>query len=405
MNDAVVALHPLTFLDEEDDVTIGRPGSDVFVVLPHDGAALLRRLAAGATIREAQNWYQKVYGTPVDIDDFLQTMEALGFVAGPEQQPSGPANAARADRPVPGQRLGGVLLGRPACLLYAAVIAVAIGLMLDRPSLRPAPGRIFFTSSITIVMIVAIAGQIPLLLAHEGFHALAGRRIGVHSRLMISRRLYFVVFETDLSGLLAVPRRRRYLCFLAGSLLDLVLISVFTIGAALDAGVFGRLCLALIFPIVIRLEYQFVFFIRTDLYYVLATALRCHDLDGAANALLRRWFSALAGRTPTTENLDQYSDRDRALARWYAPVKLVGIAVLLAIWAFSITPILWRTVLLLLATLQHGATDPHLADRIIFSVINLLQLALLVVLYSRERRARRAGHAARRGHDVPAAAA
>ena len=80
----------------------------------------------------------------------------------------------------------------------------------------PRTENVFFTESLVIVAIAVFAGQLALTLLHEVFHVLAGRRLGIRSRVRISRRMYFVVLETNLDGLAVVERRRRYLPILAG---------------------------------------------------------------------------------------------------------------------------------------------------------------------------------------------
>jgi hypothetical protein len=387
-----LAFHPLALVDEGDDVVVGRTDTQSFVVLPRDGAELLRRLADGVPPAEAGRWYEEEYGEQVDLDDFIASMDELGFVA-PSPTADTVALAPAPATPLRWQRLGRRLLGRPALAGYLVVIAAGAAAMAIHPNLRPAPQQIFFTSSLTPVVLLAVFGQMPLLLAHEAFHALAGRKIGIPSRLLVSHRLYFIVFETDLTGLLSVPRRRRYLCFLAGTLMDLLLISVFTLLAgwlhddAGGPGLLGRICLALAFPILIRIGYQGVFLLRTDLYYVFVTALGCHDLDGAANARLRRWWAGVL-RRPLPPEKDEYVARDVRLARWYAPLKFTGILILLVIWVFGLLPVFEQMIRLLAGTFSHGTHDPHFLDRAVFVAVNLAQLLVLAGLAVRDRRAK-----------------
>ena len=60
--DQPLHLHPLTFLEEGDEVTAGRADIDSYGMFPADGAALLRRLAAGSPPNEAAAWYTEQYG-------------------------------------------------------------------------------------------------------------------------------------------------------------------------------------------------------------------------------------------------------------------------------------------------------------------------------------------------------
>ena len=48
--DQPLRLHPLTYLDEGDEVTVGRADINSFGLFPADGAALLRRLEEGSPV-------------------------------------------------------------------------------------------------------------------------------------------------------------------------------------------------------------------------------------------------------------------------------------------------------------------------------------------------------------------
>ena len=83
-----------------------------------------------------------------------------------------------------------------------------------------------------------------------------------------------------------MPRRKRYLPMLAGMLTDVLAIAGLTLaaaalhpaaaggtGAGTGAAAFGyRFLLSMAFAVVLRFAWQFLFFLRTDLYYLTTTA-------------------------------------------------------------------------------------------------------------------------------------
>jgi hypothetical protein len=169
--------------------------------------------------------------------------------------------------------------------------------------LAPRYTNLFFSSYMTIVVIGVFFGQFPLLLVHEWFHTLAGRRLGLSSSLGIGRRLYFMVFETSLDGLVTVPRRKRYLPILAGMLADLLVVAIFTMVAGLlrrsdgSQPMVGAICLAMAFATLLRFAWQFYFYLQTDLYLLIVTALGCVDLHKTARRTLANRMNRLLGRT------------------------------------------------------------------------------------------------------------
>jgi len=253
----------------------------------------------------------------------------------------------------------------------------------------------FFTGSILVVELVAVFGQIPWLFAHEAFHTLAVRRLGLRSTLGVSTRLYFVVFETRMSELLTLPRHKRYLCYLAGMLLDSLLICGLTLisyvlqGSGVR-GLLARLALALAFPVVIRLLYQFVLFLQTDVYYVFATALGCHDLHAATRVAIFNRLWRLVGRVDRVVDENDWTERDLRVARAYAPLMALGVCVLLSVWVFALFPVAAQGWKLLVQGLSFGGHDARFWDRSAFMALNLAQLGFLVWIgrHNRQRRRR-----------------
>jgi hypothetical protein len=383
---APLAFHPLTFVAEHDGVLVGRQDTESYAVLPEDGAQLLHRLVDGMPVAEAVSWYQATYAEPVDIADFLLTLRELGFVREDGEPPAAPQR-------VRFQRLGSLAFSPPLWICYLGLVVACVVVMSRQPRLLPRPGNIFFIRSLIAVQLAVFATQMPALAWHEWFHVLAGRRLGLPTRLTVGRRLFFVVLETRLNALLGVPPRRRYLPFLAGMLADLVLFSGLTLVAAADrSGPLawaGRLALAAAYVTLLRLAWQLCVFLRTDSYYVLTTALGCTDLAGAAAAYLR----SLADRTglwrggprPDTE----FSARDRALAPAFGLVTVVGVTAMFALAGIAIAPAIVEFFTRLGQGLASGRVGASFWDSTGSLVITVTQLAVLPLLVGRRARKQR----------------
>jgi hypothetical protein len=258
-------------------------------------------------------------------------------------------------------------------------------------AILPHPAQIFFTGSLVLVQAAIIAGQVPLLFLHEGFHVLAGRRLGLPTRMGVSNRLTYIVFETQLNGLKSVPRRARYLPFLAGLVCDGVVFCSLGLTAELTRsghGSFslaGRLCLALAFTVVMRMAWQLQLYLRTDLYYVFATALSCHDLHDASTALLRNRIWRALGRMHRVVDEQQWTSRDRAVGAFYGPFIVMGALVMVLITVFGSFPVTLQYFVTIARYLAGGPLNAHFWDGLVSLSFNVAQIAALIVLARRKR--------------------
>ena len=379
-----IAFHSLTFITELDGVTVGRPDTATFVSLPHDGAELLRRLADGMGPSAAAEWYQSTFGESVDIDDFLDSLTELGFVRAPGEPPAAPVVVRH-------RALGRAMFSPLAWLVYLGVITFSIIAMIRDPELRPSPNHVFFLPSLVAVQIILILTQIPGLLIHEWFHVMAGRRRGLPTRLTVSRRLFFAVFETELNGLLGIPRRQRYLIFLAGMLADLLVITGLTLAATAAPDAWpARLALAIAYLTIARLAWQLLIFLRTDPYYVLTTALGCTNLAEASSAYLRGLLGRVTGRQVELDGDEQeWTSRDLRYTRAFATLTVLGTASLLVLAGFAAVPVLVEFADRIAAGLSGGtAGGPRFWDSTASLAALITQFGVLPLLAGRMSRAK-----------------
>jgi hypothetical protein len=266
--------------------------------------------------------------------------------------------------------------------------------MVRVPVLAPRPSNVFFSPYFTVVTLVLFVCQFPFILVHEGFHALAGRRLGLPTRLSIGHRLIFVVLETSLDGLVAVPRRKRYLPILAGMLADTVIAAGLTLAADATrspggglSGI-GRLCLALAYSTLLRLAWQVFLYLRTDLYVLLSTVLGCRDLHSTAQGVLRNRIRRRLGRPLLDESA--WFDVDRRAARWYSWLMVEGYAFSLTVFLNGVLPAIYRFVTGAGTRFDGHAPLAPVLDSTVFFVLLVGQLGAVAVMALRNRRRKRA---------------
>jgi hypothetical protein len=370
-------------------VVVGRTDVDSYGAFPPDGAALLRELQAGRPPATASAWYTARFGESVDMEDFLDTLRALDFLVADSEAPAVPAQ-------VRGRRLGRLLFSWPAMVCYSLLMACTLTVCVGDPRLAPHPGNLFFTQYLVVIEVTVFFSQPLLMLLHEYGHVLAGRRLGLRTRLRIGRRLYFLVFETALDGLVVVPRSKRYLPVLAGMLVDVLGMCVLTLAAWSTLRpdgtlpLAGRVCLALAFTAVPRIVAQFYVFLRTDLYHLLVTVLGCSDLHGTARELLANRFNRLRGRTDRLTDESLWQPRDATVARWYAPVYVLGYAAMTLMFCTVFGPVAWRFADTAAHTvLGSSVSAGRFLDATVILAMNAFQLAAVAFGAIRAWRRRR----------------
>ena len=243
-----------------------------------------------------------------------------------------------------------------------------------------------------LVQATLFLSQIPLLFLHEGFHVLAGQRIGLHSKLNVSNRYGYLVFETQTNGLLSVPRKKRYLPFLAGMLLDVTMVGLLVLAADLtrhgdgSLSLLGKACLGVGFSVVLRIAWQFQLYLQTDLYYVFSTALNCHDLHVASMSLLKNRIWRRLGRRDKLVDEDQWTARDRKVGSWYGFLLVFGLLAAIVLTAVGSLPIAISYVQTAYRHLMTGDLNPKFWDAVLSLSINTVELGAVFFLSRRKRR-------------------
>jgi hypothetical protein len=289
-------------------------------------------------------------GEPVDVADFLTVLADEGLFG--EDHPDGPAGGDL-DGTLR-ERLGKLLFHPVAWIAYALLSLTGPVLLLTVPELRPSYRDGFpFSTQLLNILAVSVLGMAAVAV-HEGAHVLATAAHGLRSRLSVSRRLYFLTFQADLTRLWSVPRRARYGPLLAGIAWDAVVLAVALGLEATLAEQLGPIAVRLLRALVLlqftALIAQVMVFMRTDVYALLVNATGCTTLWATKGALLRRYLRR-AG--PADERQLAAADpREVAWARRYLWLYVPGIVVALGYLVYFVLPSLPHLIGLCVAPIR-----------------------------------------------------
>lgn len=281
----------LTVVRDGDGYVLGSHASPDFVAVPEIGGQVVLWLQAGVSAQDCERRAGDVAGEPVDVPGFLDGLVQAGLLAADEQPEPGPGQAGPPQVSAWQRAAGRVLFGRAGLTAQGLLAVGAVVALVSFPRLRPSYGDAIATAvPLLNIMIIAVLGLV-LGLAHELAHVLAAWAAGVPSRVSISRRMIAIVYQTDLTRLWSVPRRSRIVPLLAGTIFDAAVIGVLA-GLELTMrggppGLATHLLRAVVFLKVSAVAFQFLIFMRTDMYALFVQVTGCKHLWVTKGAIAR----------------------------------------------------------------------------------------------------------------------
>jgi putative peptide zinc metalloprotease protein len=314
----------LQLVPDGDGYIVGSPHSTDFIAVPDIGGRVLGWLRDGVGLEECATRAAALAGEPVDVAGFLTDLEEAGLLP----PPGAPVPVVEAARPPRGHRLGRLLFGRTGLLVQGALAVAGVVLLVAEPALRPVYTDAIVTgtplASILIVTVIGIVGG----LLHELAHYLAAAARGVRGSISLGRRLYSIVYQTDLTGLWSLPRRARFLPLAAGMLSDAAVLGALVALLASPWRPADPLTVDLLRAVVFAkfsgIIFQAEVFMRTDLYAMISVSSGCRNLWATKGAVARRLI-----RRPTAEDIAHLDSVSRAEIRWgaaYLALYVPGVA-------------------------------------------------------------------------------
>jgi putative peptide zinc metalloprotease protein len=399
---AHVSVYPFSRQGDGEELVIGRPDTGTFLALPREAIEILDNLAAGSTVGEAQDLYQQQYGERPDLEDLLATLEAKGLVrpaAGREalawQEPGRQAAGARGGlkyhfTAIP-RSLARVLFGPVVLSICGGLVALALVAAFVDPAILPPTDALFFKDSMTLKMLVLTLLSFAIVFFHELGHLIAVRATGVDSRLGISNRLWILVVETDMTGLWAVHKRKRYLPVLGGPIVDATSLSVLLL--VLFADHRGWLSLApfareiliggsLIY--LLGLVWQCFFFVRTDFYYVLSTYFDCKNLLGDTESHLRNLLAKVVPWRIESVDLSTIPRGEMRVIRFYSVIWVLGRILSLTVFFTVVLPLFFHYAGHIGEAIKAGfSANPYVyLDALLITVFGLVPLLIGLWMWS-----------------------
>ena len=305
---------------------------------PQDGVRILTLLASGHNSATIKSTLVDEQGELVDVDGFIELLSSIGFIRfkhqtpDPHEQLQAPVQDSRRIFDVD-PNIAGIFCSPAVFFAGLGVTAYATLAAIHDPTLRLNINAFYIETNRTSLLLIIMILAFMQVVMHEVGHMLAAARHGIKSKYGIGHRLWTIVAESDLTGILSLPKAQRYIPMLAGLFVDIVCASVLTIILQLQLhyGVSAfttQVIQALVLEIIIGIVWQFNIFMKTDIYFVICNYFSHPDLDRDARLYLRALlYTSTMGlfgiKSPRS------SFRDLNVVRVFAAIWFVGRTLLI----------------------------------------------------------------------------
>jgi len=340
---------PLSIQPDGEAYLVGNTDIDAFYQLPPEGVHIVKLLQQETSLPEIKQSCAREFSEPVDVEEFLQQLIAIGFIypAGKKQEFYHKLATRKQDHRLVcsvSQSTAQRFFSVPAMLFYILVVAYAAYSVIAQPSLRLNLNAFYLEGKLTITLILLLVLYCFTAFLHELGHVMAAARLGIESKLGIGNRLWMIVAEADLTGVFTLPKSKRYVPLLAGIFVDIVSLSVITLVLKVmlyfDVNGYAiQLMQALTLQVIISISWQLNLFLKTDIYYVLCNYCSYPDLDKEARSYLKALLSRLSfGLIGRKLSLDSYYKL--GVLRCFTAIWLLGRIAALAFLGLVLVPTL-----------------------------------------------------------------
>ncbi len=393
MSDSTPQVLAYTVQQDGNDFIIGSPHIGKYVSVPGDVLEILRAFEAGHSLQRIRDDYLELHGETPDLDDLIAALTSCGILASPRTRDDESVATASDIPPTRyhfewiSPRIARVIWNRFTLTLMAVIVVAALLALIDRPSLAPGWRAFYFPRDTAAHLLGLMLLGISSTFIHEMAHLTAARAAGVSCRFSIGNLMWFIVWHTDMNGVWALPRNRRYLPILAGPIIDAVsaaAIVLYMAAAERFAWALPTLARnilsALLFLYIMRIVWQCYFFLRTDFYYAFSNLLGCRRLMQDTEDWLRNRWASFRRRA---EAIDQSAlpAHERRLLPGYAAIWLAGRAIAFGMLLLVQLPLFVNYMLLLIESVNapktgHGPSASALLAGLMFSTLLLIGLAM-----------------------------
>ena len=340
--DSVVRFRPLFIKKHEkaeDSWLVGYEPADITVALPTIGTLAIQKLQEGASVAKAREALLHQFQEDIDVLDLVQALAEVGLVESIDghflEEPRAIGQSWLDHIPISSISW---LYSLPALSFFTTLILAGFLLFLLIPDTRAHASDLLWTPSY-LIDIVSLCIIFPLLgILHELSHLLAARTKNLRGEVILSYRLFYVVFVSRIAGIWKLPQRQRLLIYCAGMGNDcliagiLVLILFANADHVLDISAEIKALIKFIITYeYINVLWQLQICVKTDMDHIFVDLTDRHDLIDKTRLFIinikKIFFQMKKTNTLNTNELDPLArEKHDWLAISYTMLYILGIS-------------------------------------------------------------------------------
>lgn len=368
---------------EGDNWIVSLGGSSQFIEIPNFGYQVLCRFDGRATVEEVRDAVAVEFGQDVDVEEFAGELLTLGFLSRSRVQE--PAEDLTLRTPLPVR----VAFSSRGLAIWFALSLLCLICLSTKTRVIPSTGWFFVTNWTGLNVFLNVALGLAFIAFHEGFHWLAARSKGASAHIRLGNRLQFLVVETDVTAVWSCQKRDRICVYLAGMASDMSFLAIAYMVVVIDSGTIAeRFAHSAALILSLSMASQFMFYMRTDVYFLVQDFTGTHNLYERAMHRLQLLLRGLLSRFNRARSLVSLTEREKEpfVVHAYAALLLVGGATTLAIFFIYEAQIMIRVMVESASQILRGSGSLRRLDGLLALTVDVGAEALLLVVILRKNR-------------------
>ncbi len=352
-------------------------------------------MSKGKSVEQIKKEISKKYKN-IDVDSFINRLIENGFIEKIDSKKI--ENKIKKIKPIlrflHPKKISWIF-SKLMYIIYFLIILTGLIIFLQNPTKYfPIGDDYFFSQSYIILIPLSFLIAWVFVFIHEFFHFLAARSRNLPATFGLGSRLIYLVATTDVTNVYSIERSKRYRVYLSGMLIDfvtmflaLILIYLSEINIIIFSLFFYKILKFIVLIQFLGILWQFLFFIKTDIYLVFENLTRVEMLyEKTQNFLKNKWYH-LTKKHHFSSYFD--SKREKSLVYMYAVFFVIGTITILYSFFYYYLPITLSFLYGALKKIAFGVSNldyTQFYDGVIFIIFFLINLGLFIYAFIREYR-------------------